>query len=83
MGRQVEVPALAKASTKAPEQTFEEPQYLRALIDGQTPVTVTLADNRKVSGVIEYYDAAFIRLTRTGAPNLFLYKDHIKYIAEL
>lgn len=73
---------MAKASTKAPEQTFEEPRYLRALIEQQSPVQIRLADNSVVRGVLEYYDAAFIRLTRAGQPSLFLYKDQIKYIAE-
>ena len=73
---------MAKASTKAPEQTFEEPRYLRALIDQQSPIQIRLADNSMVRGVLEYYDAAFIRLTRAGQPNLFIYKDQIKYLAE-
>lgn len=72
---------MAKASTKAPEQTFEEPQFLRKLIDKQTPVEVKLLDNRCFRGQLEYYDAGFVRLTRTGEPNLFIYKDQIKYVA--
>jgi host factor-I protein len=51
-------------------------------IDTQTRVTVKLDDDSVVSGTIEYYDAAFIRLTRDGEPNLFLFKHHIKYISE-
>ena len=73
---------MAKASTKAPEQTFEEPQYLRTLIDQQTPIQIRLTDNSVVRGTLEYYDAAFIRLTRPGQTNLFIYKDQIKYMAE-
>jgi hypothetical protein len=72
---------LAKASTKAPEQTFEEPKLLRQLIEAQAPVTVKMLDNRTFAGSLEYYDAAFLRLTRVNAPNLFLYKDQIKYVA--
>lgn len=72
---------MAKASTKAPEQTFEEPKYLRQLIEKRTPVDVKLLDNNVFSGVIEYYDLAFLRLTREGEPNLFLYKDQIKYVS--
>lgn len=73
---------MAKASTKAPEQTLEEPRYLRGLIDQQTRVQIKLTDNKVVRGVLEYYDTAFIRLTRQGEPNLFIYKDQIKYMAE-
>lgn len=68
--------------TRAPEQTFEEVKYLRRLIDGQVKVTVKLVDNEEVTGVIEYYDLNFVRLTRDGVPNLFIYKHDIKYLFE-
>ena len=41
-----------------------------------------MADGEEVRGVIEYYDQSFIRLTREGEPNLFIFKHDIKYIAE-
>ena len=69
--------------TKAPEQTLEEIKYLRHLIDNRIPVRVRLSDNQEMDGVIEFYDANFIRLTREGAPNLFLFKHDIKYLYEL
>lgn len=72
----------AKAKQKAPEQTFEEVKYLKHLIDNQIPVRVKLSDNEIVEGLIEFYDANFIRLTRHDAPNLFLFKHDIKYIYE-
>ncbi len=68
--------------SRAPEQTFEEVHYLKHLIDDQVPVVVKLRDNSEVSGTVEYYDLSFIRLTRNGAPNLFIYKHEIKYIRE-
>lgn len=71
-----------KAKTKAPEQTFEEVKYLRYLIDKALPVRIKLSSNEEISGVIEFYDANFIRVTRQGAPNLFLYKHDIKYLYE-
>ena len=71
------------SNTKAPEQTFEEVKYLRHLIDERIPVRVRLSDNQEVEGVIEFYDANFIRLTRENAPNLFLFKHDIKYLYEL
>ena len=45
-------------------------------------VRVKMADGEEVKGVIEYYDQSFIRLTRDGEPNLFIFKHDIKYIAE-
>ena len=74
--------AVSKAKTKAPEQTFEEVKYLRYLIDKAIPVRIRLSGNEEVSGIVEFYDSNFIRITRTDAPNLFLYKHDIKYLYE-
>jgi host factor-I protein len=68
---------------KAPEQTFEEVKYLRQLIENRTPVRARLTNDEEVEGIVEFYDASFIRLTREGKPNLFLYKHDIKYLYEL
>ena len=59
-----------------------EAQYLRQLTDDKTPIMVRLQTGETFRGVIEYYDRRFIRLTRQGTPNLFIYKDQIKYLAE-
>ena len=76
------VEAMSKAKTKAPEQTFEEVKYLRYLIDKAVPVRIRLSSNEEVGGVIEFFDSNFIRLTRRGKPNLFLFKHDIKYLYE-
>ena len=39
-------------------------------------------DGETFRGWIEYYDRRMIRLTREGAPNLFIFKHEIAYIAE-
>ena len=72
----------AKVS-RPPEQTFEEIKYLKHLIDQKTTVCVKLSDDEEVRGVIEYYDQRFIRITRAGAPNLFIFKHDIKYLYEV
>ena len=69
-------------SPRPPEQTFEEIKYLKQLIEKRTPVCVKLRDNEVVGGVVEYYDQRFIRITRTGQPNLFIFKHDIKYLFE-
>lgn len=71
-----------KSKVKPPEQTFEEPKYLRRLIENAIPITVRLQSGEEYSGTIEFYDANFIRLTRQDGPNLFLYKHDIKYLYE-
>lgn len=73
---------MAKAKTLAPDITLAEPRYLRALIDGKIPVVMKLVSNETLHGLVEYYDRHFIRLTREGGPNLFVYKHEIKYLFE-
>lgn len=76
-------PALQKRSKIGPpEETGMEASYLKALGEKQTPVMVKLVDGEQVRGWIEYYDVNMIRLTREHAPNLFIYKHEISYIAE-
>jgi host factor-I protein len=41
-----------------------------------------MADGEEVKGIIEYYDQRFIRVTREGLPNLFIFKHDIKYLIE-
>ena len=65
-----------------PEDTFEEASFLKLLGEKQKPVSVKLMDGQTVRGWIEYYDKNMIRLTREGAPNLFIFKHEIMYIAE-
>jgi host factor-I protein len=68
--------------TPPPEETFEEASFLKSLGEKQKSVTVKLMDGQMVSGWIEYYDKNMVRLTREGAPNLFIFKHEIMYIAE-
>lgn len=63
-------------------ETGQEAAFLHALGQKQSQVTLKLVSGEVVSGWIEYYDEKMVRLTRTDAPNLFIYKDQIAYIAE-
>jgi host factor-I protein len=71
-----------RKSAYPPEDTHQEAAYLRSLGEKQKPVRIKLMDGEEVRGWIEYYDRRMIRLTRNGAPNLFIYKHDIAYIAE-
>ena len=64
------------------EQTNAETRYLTHLIRNRTPVVVKLLNNEEIIGWIEYYDRNFIRVTRDAEPNVFVFKDNIKYIFE-
>ena len=74
----------AKKTTKTPppDDTGLEAAYLKALGEKQTPVVLKLMSGEMFRGWIEYYDVAMIRLTREGAPNLFIFKHEIMYISE-
>jgi host factor-I protein len=74
-------PSKGKTS-RPPEYTLEEIKYLKHLIDGKIPICVKLSDNEEIRGTVEYYDHRFIRVTREGAPNLFIFKQDIKYLYE-
>ena len=69
--------------TRAPEQTLEEVRYLRHLIDSGTRVALKLSNNEMLEGKIEFYDEHFLRVTREGEPNLFVYKHDVKYLYEI
>lgn len=71
------------SQAKAPDHTFQEARYLRHLVDEQTPIRVRMTGNEEVEGTVEFFDQNFIRLTRIGAPNLFLFKQDLKYLYEL
>jgi sRNA-binding regulator protein Hfq len=75
-------PGAAGGKNRAPEQTLQEVAYLKQLIEKRMPVCVKLRNNEEVRGIIEYYDSAFIRVTRADAPNLFIFKHEIKYLYE-
>jgi len=74
--------ASKRGRTPPPEDTHEEAAFLKFLGEKQKPVSVKLMDGQTVHGWIEYYDRNMVRLTREGAPNLFIFKHEIMYIAE-
>jgi host factor-I protein len=71
-----------KSKNPPPDETFQEAEYLKSLGEKQQPVSIKLRDGEVVKGWIEYYDRHMVRLTRDGAPNLFIFKHDIMYIAE-
>lgn len=66
----------------APETTFREAEYIDRLSKSKTAVVVKLIDGEEVKGWIEYYDKDIIRITRDTQPNLFIYKNRVKYLFE-
>lgn len=62
------------------EQTNAENFYYQKQMQTKTPMVVVLRDGEVVQGVIEWYDKGCIKVNRTGAPNLVIYKPAIKYM---
>jgi len=77
-------PLSSRRRSKAPPpgDTGQEALYLRSLSERQVVVIVKLRDGETVRGWIEYFDDVMLRLTRDGAPNLFIYKHQIRTISE-
>jgi host factor-I protein len=73
---------LRRGRTPPPDDTRQEAAYLKMLGEKQRPVSIKLMDGDILQGWIEYYDRRMVRLTRDGAPNLFIFKHEIAYIAE-
>ncbi len=72
-------PAAAKKIAPS-EQTNAENFYYQKQMQGKTPMVVVLRDGEEVHGYIEWYDKNCIKLNRTGAANLMIYKPAIKYM---
>jgi sRNA-binding regulator protein Hfq len=70
-GRRKQVPA---------EQTNAESFYYLKQMQNHTPMVVVLTDGTELTGWIEWYDKTCIKLNRTDAPNLLLFKHSIKFM---
>jgi host factor-I protein len=73
------VPAVRKKPAP-PDQTAAENFYFVKQMQSRTPVAVLLTDGEVLRGVVEWYDRDCIKLTRSGSPNVLIYKHCIKYI---
>ena len=63
-----------------PESTHAENFYWVKQMQSHTPMAVVLENGEVLKGTVEWYDKDCIKLTRTGSPNVLLYKHVIKYI---
>ena len=72
----------ASPAKKTPptEQTNAENFYYQKQMQSKTPMVVVLRDGEEVHGYIEWYDKHCIKLNRSGAANLMIYKPAIKYM---
>ena len=73
-------PTGSAKKTAPAEQTNAENFYYQKQMQAKTPMVVVLRDGEEVHGYIEWYDKNCIKLNRTGAANLMIYKPAIKYM---
>jgi Uncharacterized host factor I protein len=75
-------PERSNGARKAPppDQTNAENFYYQKQMQSKTPMVIILCDDEEIHGVIEWYDRACIKVNRTGAPNVMVYKPSIKYM---
>jgi sRNA-binding regulator protein Hfq len=66
--------------TPPPEQTHAENFYYQKQMQTKTPMVLVLQDGEEVHGIIEWYDKYCLKVNRTGASNLLIYKPSIKYM---
>ena len=66
-----------------PTDTFAENYYYLKQMNKKTPMAVVFTDGEVLEGYIEWYDRNCIKLNRDNAPNMLVYKSHIKYIYKL
>ncbi len=63
-----------------PEQTHAENFYYQKQMQTKTPMVLVLQDGEEIHGVIEWYDKYCLKVNRTGASNVLIYKPSIKYM---
>ena len=75
-----ERPANGGKKAPPPEQTHAENFYYQKQMQAHTPMVLVLHDGEEIHGVIEWYDKYCLKVNRTGASNLLIYKPSIKYM---
>ena len=75
-----ERPAGGGKKLPPPETTNAENFYYQKQMQGKTAMVIVLSDGEQIHGVIEWYDRSCLKVNRTGAPNLVIYKPAIKYM---
>ena len=63
-----------------PESTHAENFYWVKQMQSHTQMAVVLENGEVLKGTVEWYDKDCIKLTRTGSPNLLVFKRVIKYV---
>ncbi|HUO83781.1 MAG TPA: hypothetical protein VM534_01585, partial [Thermoanaerobaculia bacterium] len=63
-----------------PDQTNAENFYYQKQMNARTAMVIVMCDGEEIRGSIEWYDKTCLKVNRTGAPNLLVQKQWIKYL---
>ena len=63
-----------------PENTHAENFYWVKQMQSRTQMALVLDNGEILRGTVEWYDKDCIKLTRSGSPNLLVFKRVIKYV---
>ena len=66
--------------TAPPDQTNAENFYYQKQMQSKTPMVIVLSDGEEIHGIIEWYDRNCIKVSRSSASALLIYKPSIRYI---
>ena len=69
-----------KRKIPPPTETNAEIFYYKKQIDSRTLMVFILQDGEEIEGTIEWYDIHALKINRTDAPNIMLFKHNIKYM---
>ncbi len=78
--RSNERPVTNGKKTPPPEQTHAENFYYQKQMQSKTPMVLVLQDGEEIHGIIEWYDKYCLKVNRSGAANILIYKPSIKYM---
>ena len=74
------IPGVPSKKAAPAEQTHAEDFYYQKQMQGKTPMVVVTREGEELRGVIEWYDKYCLKVNRTGASNVLIYKPSIKYM---
>jgi small nuclear ribonucleoprotein (snRNP)-like protein len=63
-----------------PDQTNAESNYYLKQMANHTRMVIVLKDGEELRGTIEWYDRIALKVHRSDAPNILLFKDNVKYM---
>jgi len=75
-----EPPLTSNVKSVRGQNPTAESFYFQKQMQQQTPLVAVLEDGERIEGVLEWYDAASLKLRRDNGSRVLIYKHAIKYL---